>query len=346
MKLPRKAACCHKAFVAFALTTGKTGPSRGRPAPHRRRKLPIMKRERNALPATGHRRHVIPDATSAFAQFKRRRVDTVKETVNGVPKVTTDLRDEHPGVLALPLTCSSGAWKFDENVSKTGARSIQNGDKTDVAADPSVSAAIGARHRATINHVKTPVGSTDFHMTTCFANDGDVSVIEIIDQPRAQYVPDYIAANLPPCAGVPARSVSAPFDDPAKTAARELVRPRPGCNFDVVSISSEDLNHEIDVMQAVDSKTIHASPDAYPDVLMSTIRRATAVTPATNGPDRAWRFTKAGTPGPVTFKPATFKSAQDLAALAPARDITNVTQTQTGDGTGKGLAVYSIDLSQ
>lgn len=298
-----------------------------------------MKRERNALPAAGLRRQIIPDATSAFAQFKRQGVATVKETVNRVPRVTASFR-------TLSLDYSDGAWKIDSNAPKTGARSIQNGDKTDVVADPSVSAAIGAGHRAAIHHVKTPVGSTDFNMTTCFANDGDVSVIEIIDQPRAQYVPDRIAANLPPCAGVPAPSVSAPFDDPAKSAARELVRSRSGYSFDVVSISSRDLNHESDVMQAVDSKTIHASPDAYPDVLIPTIRRVTAVMPSTSGLDRGWRFTKVSAPRHVTFKPVTFKSAQNLAALAQALDITNVTQTQTGDGTGKGLAVYPIDLSQ
>ncbi|MDR5836087.1 bifunctional 2',3'-cyclic-nucleotide 2'-phosphodiesterase/3'-nucleotidase [Caballeronia sp. LZ034LL] len=382
----------------------------------------------------GHSHQVFPDASSTVAQFNLPGVDKVKGTVNGIPTVMANFWGKHLGVIALSLTYSKGAWAIDKNATKVEARPIQNADKTYVAADPSVSAAIAAEHLATINYVKTPIGSTDFRMTTYFADVGDVSAVEIVNQAQAQYVSDYVAANLPEYAGIPVLSVSAPFKsgfgggtdftdvsagnvainnaadlylypntvyavkvtgadlkawletaaqrfnriDPAQTAAQELVSSYPGYNFDM--ITSKDFSYEIDVTQAVGSrirnlsykgtpvasdqafivatnnyrasgggnfpgldgsKTIYASPDANRDVLISYIKKVKAMTSATNGIDRSWRFTKVSTQGPVTFK-----SAPNLAALAQTQGIANVTQTQADDGTGKGLAVYSINLAQ
>lgn len=382
----------------------------------------------------GHSHQVFPDATSTVAQFNLPGVDKVKGTVNGIPTVMANFWGKHLGVVALSLAYSKGAWTIDKNATRVEARPIQNADKTYVAADPSVSAAIAAEHLATINYVKTPIGSTDFRMTTYFADVGDVSAVEIVNQAQAQYVSDYVAANLPEYAGIPVLSVSAPFKsgfgggtdftdvsagnvainnaadlylypntvyavkvtgtdlkawletaaqrfnriDPARTAAQELVSSYPGYNFDM--ITSKDFSYEIDVTQAVGSrirnlsykgtpvasdqafivatnnyrasgggnfpgldgsKTIYASPDANRDVLISYIKKIKAMTSATNGIDRSWRFTKVSTQGPVTFK-----SAPNLAALAQTQGIGNITQTQADDGTGKGLAVYSINLAQ
>ncbi|MDR5781306.1 bifunctional 2',3'-cyclic-nucleotide 2'-phosphodiesterase/3'-nucleotidase [Caballeronia sp. LZ065] len=382
----------------------------------------------------GHSHQVFPDATSTVAQFNLPGVDKVKGTVNGIPTVMANFWGKHLGVVALSLTYSKGAWSIEKNATKVEARPIQNADKTYVAADPSVSAAIAAEHLATINYMKTPIGSTDFRMTTYFADVGDVSAVEIVNQAQAQYMSDYVAANLPQYAGIPVLSVSAPFKsgfgggtdftdvsagnvainnaadlylypntvyavkvtgadlkawletaaqrfnriDPAQTAAQELVSSYPGYNFDM--ITSKDFSYEIDVTQAVGSrirnlsykgtpvasdqafivatnnyrasgggnfpgldgsKTIYASPDANRDVLISYIKKIKAMTSAANGIDRSWRFAKVSTQGPVTFK-----SAPNLAALAQTQGIGNVTQTQADDGTGKGLAVYSIDLAQ
>jgi 2',3'-cyclic-nucleotide 2'-phosphodiesterase / 3'-nucleotidase len=382
----------------------------------------------------GHSHQIFPDATSTVAQFNLPGVDKVKGTVNGVPTVMANFWGKHLGVVALSLTYSNGTWNIDKSATKVEARAIQNADKTYVAADPAVSAAIAAEHQATIDYVKTPIGATDFRMTTYFADVGDVSAIEIVNQAQAQYVSDYIAANLPDLAGIPVLSVSAPFKsgfgggtdftdvaagnvainnaadlylypntvnavkvtgadlkawletaaqrfnriDPSKTSAQELVSTYPGYNFDV--ISSKDFSYEIDVTQAVGSriknlsykgtavasdqpfivatnnyrasgggnfpgldgsKTIYASPDANRDVLISYIKKIKSMTSTANGTDRSWRFTKVTTQGPVTFK-----SSPNLVALAQAQGIANVTQTQADDGTGKGLAVYSVNLAQ
>jgi 2',3'-cyclic-nucleotide 2'-phosphodiesterase/3'-nucleotidase len=382
----------------------------------------------------GHSHQIFPDATSTVAQFNLPGVDKVKGTVNGVPTVMANFWGKHLGVVALSLSFKNGTWVIDKNATKVEARAIQNADKTYVAADPTISAAIAAEHQATINYVKTPVGTTDFRMTTYFADVGDASAIEIVNQAQAQYVTDYVAANLPQYAGIPVLSVSAPFKsgfggggdftdvaagnvainnaadlylypntvyavkvtgadlkawletaaqrfnriDPANTAAQALVSNYPGYNFDM--ITSKDFSYQIDVTQPVGSriqslsykgivvasdqafivatnnyrasgggnfpgldgsKTIYASPDANRDVLISYIKKIKSITNVANGLDRSWRFAKVTTQGPVTFK-----SAPNLVALAQAQGITNLAQLQADDGTGKNLAVYSIDLSK
>lgn len=59
--------------------------------------------------------------------------------------------------------------------------------------------------------MKTPIGSTDFRMSTLFADVGDPGAIQIVNQAQQAYVASYIKANLPQYASLPVLSVSAPF---------------------------------------------------------------------------------------------------------------------------------------
>ena len=159
----------------------------------------------------GHSHQIFPNATSTVPQFNLPGVDKVKGTVNGVPTVMANFWGKHLGVIKLELAYASGKWTVDTTKTTVEARSTQNADKSYVAADPSVAATIAAEHAATIDYVKTPIGSTDFRMNTYFADVGDVSAIQIVNQAQGKYVADYIAANLPQYQALPVLSVSAPF---------------------------------------------------------------------------------------------------------------------------------------
>ena len=159
----------------------------------------------------GHSHQLFPDAKSTVSQFNLPGVDKVAGTVNGVPTVMANYWGKHLGVIKLGLTFNGTNWAVDKTQTTVEARSIQNADKTYVAADPTVSAAIATEHQATINYVKTPVGSTDFNMSTYFADVGDPGAIEIVNQAQADYVSAYVQANLPQYASLPVLSVSAPF---------------------------------------------------------------------------------------------------------------------------------------
>jgi len=383
----------------------------------------------------GHSHQLFPDAKSTVSQFNLPGVDKVAGTVNGVPTVMANYWGKHLGVIKLGLTFNGTNWAVDKTQTTVEARSIQNADKTYVAADPTVSAAIATEHQATINYVKTPVGSTDFNMSTYFADVGDPGAIEIVNQAQADYVSAYIQANLPQYASLPVLSVSAPFKsgfgggtdftdvaagplainnaadlylypntvyavkvagadiknwletaakrfntiDPTSATVQKLVSTFPGYNFDM--FTTPDLTYEIDVTQpvggriknlqykgaAIDpagqfivatnnyrasgggnfpgldgSKTIYASPDANRDVLISYIKKLGTVTRTTNGSQRSWRFTKLAS----SVAQVQFTSAPNKLASATAAGITNVTQVAADDGSGKGLAVYQIDLTQ
>lgn len=118
----------------------------------------------------GHSHQVFPDATSTVAQFNLPGVDKVRGTVNGVPTVMADYWGRRLGVIKLQLAKHRGRWWSTRAPPRVQARSIQNADKSYVAADASVAAAVDAEHRATIAYVKTPIGTTDYRMSTYFAD--------------------------------------------------------------------------------------------------------------------------------------------------------------------------------
>jgi len=159
----------------------------------------------------GHSHQMFPDAASTSAQFNLPGVDKVKGTVNGVPTVMANYWGKHLGLIKLDLVFDGAKWNVNSAGTKVEARSAQNPDKTYVAVEPSIAAAVAAEHAATIQYVKTPIGTTNFNMSSYFADVGDVSAIEIVNQAQADYVSTYVAANLPQYKNLPVLSISAPF---------------------------------------------------------------------------------------------------------------------------------------
>jgi 2',3'-cyclic-nucleotide 2'-phosphodiesterase/3'-nucleotidase len=91
------------------------------------------------------------------------------------------------------------------------ARAIALPDKRSVAADPAIAALLANEHAATIAYVRTPLGTTDFRMSSYFADVGEVGATEIVNQAQADYVARYIRTNLPQYAGLPVLSMASPF---------------------------------------------------------------------------------------------------------------------------------------
>ena len=159
----------------------------------------------------GHAHQLFPNAASTAPQFNLAGVDKAKGMVHGVPTVMANLWGKHLGVIALQLRADGKRWTIEKDRTVVEARAAQNADKSFVAADPGVMELIRAEHEATIGYVKTPVGSTDFRMTTYFADVGDPSALAVVNAAQTQYVKNYVAANLPQYAKLPVLSMSAPF---------------------------------------------------------------------------------------------------------------------------------------
>jgi len=381
----------------------------------------------------GHMHQVFPNAASTVAAFNIPGVDKLAGTVSGVPAVMANFWGKNLGIVNLSLKFTATGWQVDKTATTTATVSTQNLDRSYVAADATIAALVKAEHEGTVAYVKTPIGNADFRLSTYFADVGDVSAIQVVNQAQAAYVKAYVAANLPQYAALPVLSVSAPFKsgfagggdytdvasgpvaifnaadlylyantiqavrvsgadikawletaarrfnqiDPTKTTAQALVSTFPGYNFDVLDGDSK-VSYEIDVTQPVGSrvrnlayegapmnpaamfivatnnyrasgggsfpgldgsKTIYASPDSNRDTLIGYVKAAQNIAKASNGNDRSWHFSRVATAGPVTFT-----SAPGLAALAATDGVVGVTQLQADDGTGKGLALYRIDL--
>lgn len=172
----------------------------------------------------GHSHQVFPLAGTTVGQFNLPGVDKVNGRVNGVPSVMGNFWGKHLGVVKLALKYSNGAWQVDRAATTAEARPAQTGvDASNkpvyVAADPGVAPLIDTEHQATIQYVKTPIGDSNFRLSTYFADVGDITAIQVVNQAQAAYVADYVAANLPQYAGLPVLSVSAPFKSGFANAA-------------------------------------------------------------------------------------------------------------------------------
>lgn len=159
----------------------------------------------------GHAHQLFPNAESNVAQFNLPGVDKARGFVHGVPTVMANLWGKHLGVIGLQLKHDGQRWVVEKDKTFVQARAAQLGPKSFVEPDPKVMALVREEHEATIEYVKTPVGATGFRMSTYFADVGDVSAIEVVNQAQADYVARYVAASLPQYAKLPVLSVSAPF---------------------------------------------------------------------------------------------------------------------------------------
>jgi 2',3'-cyclic-nucleotide 2'-phosphodiesterase/3'-nucleotidase len=163
----------------------------------------------------GHSHQLFPNPTSTVPQFNLPHVDKVRGTVFGVPTVMANLWGKNLGVVRLKLRHDGKGWRVEKDLTVVETRateqSSEQGNKRYVAADPQVMAQVAAEHEATIRYVKTPVGSTDFRMSTYFADIGDPSAIQVVNQAQTDYVRAYVKANLPQYGSLPVLSMAAAF---------------------------------------------------------------------------------------------------------------------------------------
>jgi 2',3'-cyclic-nucleotide 2'-phosphodiesterase/3'-nucleotidase len=114
-------------------------------------------------------------------------------------------------VIGLHLNYDGARWVVDKRRTTVEARGAQQADKSFVAADPDVVALVAAEHEATIRYVKTPVGASEFRMSSYFADVGDVSAIAVVNHAQTDYVTRYVQANLPQYAQLPVLSMASAF---------------------------------------------------------------------------------------------------------------------------------------
>jgi 2',3'-cyclic-nucleotide 2'-phosphodiesterase/3'-nucleotidase len=160
----------------------------------------------------GHSHDIFPnpnDAQSRFAHIPD--VDNVRGSVHGVPAVMGDYYGKGMGLIDLALIYRDGRWQVDRAATHSQVRLVRNPDGSHVAADSEITRLVAAEHAATTAYVKTPIGRSDFAMTSFFADVGDVTALQPVNMAQRDYMETYIKNNLPQDAGIPVLAAAAPF---------------------------------------------------------------------------------------------------------------------------------------
>lgn len=160
---------------------------------------------------TGHAHQVFPNPASTLPVFNLPGVDKVAGTVHGVPTVMAGLWGKQLGVIALRLRFDGSRWQVEPERTSVEVRAIRQPDRSEVAADPAYAQLVAPEHAATVAYVQQPLGRSDFRMSSYFADVGDSSAIELVNQAQAAYLADYVKANLPQYAALPVLSMASPF---------------------------------------------------------------------------------------------------------------------------------------
>ncbi|UGQ49215.1 bifunctional 2',3'-cyclic-nucleotide 2'-phosphodiesterase/3'-nucleotidase [Massilia endophytica] len=159
----------------------------------------------------GHSHQQFPNAASTVPQFSLPGVDKAKGTVHGVPTVMPSLWGKHLGVISLQLRHDGKRWVVQKELTRVEVRATQVGDKRYAEADPAIAPLLAQEHEETIRYVKTPIGTASYRMSTYFADVGDVSAVQLVNQAQAGYLARYVQASLPQYAALPVLSMSSPF---------------------------------------------------------------------------------------------------------------------------------------
>ena len=160
----------------------------------------------------GHSHAAFPDPGNAKSRFANMpAVDNERGFVHGKPAVMGSFWGKGLGVIELALVRKDGRWQIDPAATHSEVRSIKKADGSFVEPDAEIARLVEDVHEATIRYVSTPIGDSDFAMTSYFADVGDVTALQPVNAAQRDYVERYVATNLPQFAGVPVLSAAAPF---------------------------------------------------------------------------------------------------------------------------------------
>jgi len=162
----------------------------------------------------GHSHASFPEAHSPASKYRFGHiagVDNERGFIHGKPAVMGNFWGKSLGVVELGLVRRDGRWQVDPAATHSEVRDIKKADGSFVEADAEIAALVQPVHEATRQYVATPIGDSDFAMTTYFADVGDVTALQPVNTAQYEYTRRYIEKNLPQYKDVPVLSAAAPF---------------------------------------------------------------------------------------------------------------------------------------
>jgi 2',3'-cyclic-nucleotide 2'-phosphodiesterase/3'-nucleotidase len=160
----------------------------------------------------GHSHQAFPDPGNEKSHFAHlAEVDNQRGFVRGKPAVMGNFWGKSLGVIELALVRKDGRWQIDPDATHSEVRNIRKADGSYVEPDADITRLIEPVHEATRRYVATPIGESDFAMSTYFADVGDVTALQPVNTAQYEYAKRYIEQNLPQYQDVPLLSAAAPF---------------------------------------------------------------------------------------------------------------------------------------
>ena len=138
-------------------------------------------------------------------------VDDVRGTVHGVPAVMGGFFGKDIGLIHLKLDYSNGRWLSVAAGAHSEVWPICRQKDQCVAPDPEIAPLVARVHEAAISYVNTPIGASDFRMSSYFSDLGDMTALAPVNAAQRDYVKKWIADAHPELGGIPVLSAAAAF---------------------------------------------------------------------------------------------------------------------------------------
>ncbi len=160
----------------------------------------------------GHSHAAFPDPGNARSNYAGLpEVDLERGFIRGKPAVMAGFWGRSLGVMHLALRHDGQRWRVDAPASRSELRSVAPTGGTPVAVDVSIAPLVQREHEDTLAWLRTPIGRSDFPMTSHLVALGDSSSLLVVNAAQRAYVTNYVQANFPELAQLPVLTAAAPF---------------------------------------------------------------------------------------------------------------------------------------
>lgn len=148
-------------------------------------------------------------------------VDAKRGFVRGVPAVMGGFFGKDLGVIQLVLNRTDGRWVIDTDNTHSEVRPICS--KPDdaknassqalvcVPPDPAIAPLVQQAHDAAVAYVNTPIGESTLHLSSYFADEGNMTALAPVNAAQIDYVRNELPRSHPELAHVPVLSAAAAF---------------------------------------------------------------------------------------------------------------------------------------
>ncbi len=138
-------------------------------------------------------------------------VDAQRGLVRGKPAVMGGFFGKDLGVIDLALVRRDGRWAIDTAESRSQVRPICKTKDDCVPADPAIAPLVAQAHAAALAYVDTPIGRSEVHLSSYFADEGNSTALAVVNAAQRAYVQAELPRMHPELADVPVLSAASPF---------------------------------------------------------------------------------------------------------------------------------------